>query len=244
MKQPTRRALWAASLLGLSTFGAVVAACTSNGADGGDDQLPVPTASATGTGTTGRDGSTTPQVDGGGGGEDGGGGDAGDCSKAPVLRAPGTGPYCPFQALDGGADGGRPPSNCEKGDVCCAPMFVQGGTTPASFCKDVPNYQEGQCGFNANGGLEWHCADESHCGAGSVCCMIGNDAGLPEVVSDLDFPKSCNALRGRRIGGTRCVQGSACNSGSIKLCSTDAQCANGQKCTAFGTNARDLGYCR
>ncbi len=223
------------------------------GTDNGDaDGTPLPTPEA------GRDART------GDGGVDPGDGstpitDAAsnvDCGEVPRLTNNAQGFYCPFKDRDAG-DGGRLSSNCESSETCCSPNRI-GNDFPPSFCaaSKADNACPNQAAtFNSDwsaGGNPWQCGDKRNCpGANAVCCMTtrpdaGNNKFNVGPAFNGDFPKSCGVLEGFQGGGTVCRQ-NACTAGTeTAMCSGDADCPNGQKCTPFFINAgnRYFGYCR
>ncbi len=224
--------------------GALAVAC---GTDNGTTPLPGDKDASTG----GVDGSTGNDVDGSMPGTDSGGMmdmDAGvDCGKLPTLHAPGAGAFCPFQEGGTGDASAKFFGNCGAGQTCCD---YQGAT--------APNEPPAQCITGTSAVcpaapamytlIPWECDTASQCPtAGNVCCMFtsafGVDAGKSVTVApDTITCPSGALLKGKYVGGTKCE--ATCATGEIKVCGSDTDCTGGTHCTAFSTNAKNLGLCK
>lgn len=231
------------SLIGVTSLVAV-ACSTSNGDDdvappspeaGRTDTKPNPTT----TGSTPTDGST-PDEDGGA---------APDCGFAPRLRSPfppdagaDASPnfFCPF--ADGGTGSATDKRYCGGQQTCCSGQSKGGNSFDPSFCTAAKADTCG--GGTVTAPVRWECGSPDTCGGGQKCCIPGTDAGPPAVDTEKVNGKLCppEFQRGFYIGGTVCR--TDCASGELQVCTKDADCTGGKKCTAFTTNSRDLGYCK
>jgi hypothetical protein len=128
-------------------------------------------------------------------------------------------------------------TDCLAAQQCCQYQGAPTGAPPsqcvatASACPAPPaNYIT----------IDWECDVNSNCTA-KKCCMFGKDGGTTSVVTD----NNCSTgelLRALNVGGTKCE--TACAAGEVQLCENDSDCLAPQKCTAFPTNAKQLGVCK
>jgi hypothetical protein len=214
--------------------GALAVAC---GTDNGTTPLPGDKLDAStggddgSTGGNDQDGSTSGNVDGSTGGQD-----AGVTCKLPSLHEAGAGPYCPFQEGGTGDASAKFFGNCGAAEHCCDYQGANGG--PPATC----NAAASACGAPpaAYTIIDWACDTKSQC-AGKECCMYGKDAGTTSLVTD-NTCATGQLLKALNVGGTKCE--TACANGEVKLCADDSECTNGQHCTAFPTNAKQLGTCK
>jgi hypothetical protein len=243
MHAHNRRLAWILGsmvLMGTGAAGAV--AC---GTDNGTTPLPGETdaggnnkADGTAGGDSGNggnpDGSST--EDGSSGQTDGGAGGM-DCGKIPTLHEAGPGPFCPFQ--DGGPDGALAFGDCANGEQCCDYQGASGG--PPAQCLATGS----ACPAPTTGYvlIDWTCDTSAHCTGGMSCCMYGKDGGTTSVVNDNTCMLTPDPLlRALNVGGTKCE--ATCAAGEVKLCANDGDCTSPQKCTAFPSNAKQLGVCK
>ncbi|HEY8041797.1 MAG TPA: hypothetical protein VIF15_18465, partial [Polyangiaceae bacterium] len=95
------------------------------------------------------------------------------------------------------------------------------------------------CDNPADGGLPVQCEQTSDCTAnghsGSVCCIKGT---TPAAVPGCGYDKAKGGT------GVFCEQGTACASGDIQICSSQADCPSGTTCTPFKWKIIQLGYCK
>jgi hypothetical protein len=238
MHAQTRRTAFILGSLLLMGTGAFAVAC---GTDNGTTPLPgEQDAGGTGKDATvngGDSGGNTGTDSGGNTGTDGGGNmdmDAGvDCGKIPTLHAPGAGPFCPFQAY---ADGAAAFGDCDSGQHCCD--YQGASPTPPATCNGSAAACAPQTGFIT---IDWACDTKAHCTAGQECCMYGKDGGTTNVTVNSMCPTG-ELLKANNVGGTHCE--ATCAAGEVKLCQDDTDCTAPQKCTAFPTNAQQLGVCK
>jgi hypothetical protein len=241
MHAQKRRFAWilgSTILMGTGAAGAI--AC---GTDNGTTPLPGETdAGGGGKDATVADGGGGNTTDGSGGNMTDGtagdmdGGNTVDCGKIPTLHAPGPGPFCPFQAF---ADGAAAFGDCDAGEHCCD---YQGNTpSPAATCNAAGTACATQANYIT---IDFGCDTKAHCGAGEQCCMFGKDAGAGGT-TNVTVNSMCptgELLKANNVGGTHCA--ATCAMGEVKLCQDDTDCTAPQKCTAFPTNAQQLGVCK
>lgn len=115
---------------------------------------------------------------------------------------------------------GAPPRCDHTAEHCCQPK----PTTPGTCAPSATS-----C---ATGELDWACQDPADCGAGMACCGSGS------LVVSAD-PKCANEVTG--FAGTMCA--AACPSGSLTLCSSNAECAAGHSCVPFVASTVEVGAC-
>lgn len=243
MQQRTRRLAMFMGGSFLAALGLVAAAC---GTDNGDDTtaIPVDSGARRDTGTTPKDGGTEPDPD----DEDGSTTpltDAGaDCGKIATVQSS-IGVYCPF-AFE--KDSGTGP-NCDssKKQVCCngQKLPADAGFAPTKCDEATPasvGYEDSTACESAPNTERFDCMEQKHCpNAADVCCAIGADGG-----SLSGFPPPKNACSryevfDSRVSGTRCK--SACDTGNLTLCGSDADCKTG-KCMPLELANRFGGYCK
>lgn len=235
-----RRLAWIFGSVALMSAGALGVAC---GTDNGNTPLPGDKDASTGGNTDG--GGPNPDTDGGGGGDTDsgnnmGGMDAGvDCGKIPTLHEAGAGPYCPFQEGGTGDASTLFFGDCPATTTCCDYQGANGG--PPATCAA----NSGACPAPASNYIliPFGCDTKSQCPANNVCCMFGKDGGTTSVVTN-SMCSSGVLLKANNVGGTKCEQAAQCANGEIKLCANDSECTAPQKCTAFPTNAQQLGVCK
>jgi hypothetical protein len=171
----------------------------------------------------------------------------------------------PIDAGDGG-DAARPAPNCANDETCCNPgKAADGGYLPA-FCAPGAKGTENLCAASAAAagsqwpsGHTWECNDKNACGAGEICCMLSDPAGLklspPKTVNigntngkNKTPPPACGVKYAYNEDGARCrkpTEGN-CPTGELKLCSlSDQNCGPGTECKPFRDYGGrvDRGYC-
>lgn len=235
-----RRLAWILGSVALMSAGALAVAC---GTDNGTTPLPGSKDSGvdtdTGTGPE-TDGGTNPETDSGNPGNVDGGVDAAGCTKIPTLHEAGAGPYCPFQEGGTGDASAKFFGNCGATEVCCDYQGSPTGAPPATCAANVAACPAPPANYTL---IDWACDTKSQCAGGSVCCLFGKDGGTTSVVTD-NACATGELLRALNVGGTKCESAAQCANGEIKLCANDSECTAPQKCTAFPTNAKQLGVCK
>jgi hypothetical protein len=208
----------------LVASGAMMAACSSssdntgNPSGGGD------------SGTTGHDGSTTGNDSGGTGNDSGGTGNDGgtaDCGSTPTLHPSDAGAiFCAYAPNDGG------PLTCATGTQCCI-----GGKVGSGFAAEDCVTFGNACDNPADGGLPVQCEQTSDCtanGKAGACCMRGS---TPQQVAGCGYYKASGGT------GVFCAGANACAAGEVQICSSNADCPNGQTCTPMKWKILQLGFC-
>ncbi len=230
-----RRLAWIFGSVALMSAGALGAACSSSSSN---QVLPGEVDASTGVDS----GGPGPGVDSGGPGTDSGvpSMDAGvDCGKLPTLHTPGLGPYCPFQEGGTGDAATLFFGDCPATDTCCDYQGPNGGP-PATCAANAGACPAPDAGYIL---IAFGCDTKSQCPANNLCCMFGKDGGTTNVTTN----PTCSTgvlLKALNVGGTKCEPATQCAAGEIKLCADDTECTSPQKCTAFPTNAQQLGVCK
>jgi hypothetical protein len=143
-----------------------------------------------------------------------------DCG-APVSLHPvaaGTGPFCPFGAVDGGGS-----LTCAFGEHCCEPNA--GTSTCASDCSGVPVPDAGSI-------TDWQCQDSNSCPSGQVCCANGT----------ADHDPACSYYFLHKLTGTVCA--TACAAGQVTVCERLGDCSGGTTCVPAKGKGAQFGVCQ
>lgn len=164
-------------------------------------------------------------------------------TKTCSIRAPGDGPYCPFQARTD-ADAGRPSLNCAAGESCCSFTSAQGAQFDGGF-PNVPAYCATSCEPTPpvpTGMISqpFECNAPEHCGTGTKCCLFPK-AGSPGLSINSNANK-CPSQSFGRVGGSACRD--TCDTGETPVCSKNSDCPSGSTCSAISATGRDMGYCK
>lgn len=193
-------------------FGFAVAACSSGGTMFDDGGLPdTATPKDSGVGTDTGMGNDTGSM-----GNDGGDGGV-DCGTTATLHPSDGGLYCPFSAVDGGANAYCIP-NVQH---CCEPAM---GT---STCKPIAS----ACAMTDT---DWQCEDKTDCPNNMQCCGIGKPGG-PDP--------GCVNLFATGFKGSHCA--ASCMQGSeFIICESSSECPNNQTCKPAKLKGNQVGICQ
>ena len=136
--------------------------------------------------------------------------------------------YCPFSGVDGGKAEYCDPAT----EHCCE---TPAGNADPSACQ--PNATACMTG---TGFVDWGCEDPvADCQDPSkpVCCATGLNGKNSSI--GLGAPGCGNFAHD--MTGTACVAAGTC--AGITICTSDAECPGGMKCTPFGKAGNQMGGC-
>jgi uncharacterized protein (TIGR03382 family) len=141
----------------------------------------------------------------------------GSCTP-PTLHSPKDGPFCPFMA-DAAA------TSCAANQHCCN----SGVTGDPAVCLATGT----ACAAPViEAGVDWQCDSKSQCGAGQVCCYVG------DIGNDQCTPPN---LKGVNAHGSVCR--TSCGTGEHLACADQSECTDGTTCAAFKVWGKTLGTC-
>ncbi len=244
--------LGAALTVGVGGMSAI--ACSSSNSGGGDAGSSSGSGSGSSSGsssggmsdaTTGGDDGATTGTDSGSG--SGGSSDAGagtDCGKLPSLHQNPAGDiYCGY-----GADGGT--IDCTTGSQCCLGGSIGGGQFAPQECSPWQANGSG-CTNPDGGGIGIACNQISDCtsngNGGTACCLVGGKG--PVALQGCGYSKATGGSAivcegSGTVGEGGAPTATACQSGEIQVCSSNADCPTGTTCQAGKWKIYQIGFCQ